>query len=354
MRVLLTASAVGAIGDGLTGGVTDMLHTTVNALVQRGHEVHILASKDSLYEGPGHFIGIDGRFQPTIIAGAGGRDIYPVIPDSLISHYWQYAFSCRRQYDVILNLCQDWLPYYLTSFFDMPVLHIANICDENAVVSEQLRITAHKFPARVAVMSHAQAAALGIEGKVFKCTLGIDVARYPFRKSPETGKLIWCARISPEKGLEDAAEIARRSGRQLLVCGYMQDAGYFTHIQEQYPDVIDHKGFLDKMALAEQLGRAEALLCTHKWLEAFGLAVIESLACGTPVVTYDRGGPAEIIHHGKTGFIIPPDDMAAAAECLKRLPSIRRDQCRLACEKHYSLHAYGDRIDGWLKSVVID
>ena len=351
VRILLIASAVGPLGDGATGGVSDVVCNTACELARRGHSVNILAAATSTYNGPGRLIGIDGAYQPTILMPGDASSAYPIVASSLIANYWHYAHQHQGEYGVIINFCHDWLPFYLTSFMETAVLHVANVCNENTAVTRQIQLTAQEFPHRVGVMSVTQAADLGIRGKSFVCGYGIDLSWYPMQSVAEKDRLIWCARISSEKGLEDAAEIACRTGKKLTVCGYMQDRTYFERIMERYGTVIDYRGFLDKAELANELGRAEAMLCTSHGMEAFGVVVIEALACGTPVITYDCGGPTEIVQQGKTGFVIAAGHVDEAVARVGQLPLIDREDCRQYCEEAYALCAYGDRIEGWIKSI---
>lgn len=346
MRVLLIASAVSPIGHGLTGGVSDALYNTINALSQNGHSIDIIASEESSYKGPAKFIKISGNYQPSL-QGRPSSASYPIITSSLIANYWHYVNKNQEKYDIVLNFCNDWLPYYLTSFMDIPVLHRANICDFNEIVTEAIQQAAQDFPSHVGVLSRAHAMALDIFGKSFICGHAIDSSLYVFNATPKKNTLICCARISPEKGIEDAAEVAKRSNKTLILCGYIQDQEYFEKLMRQYSNVIDYRGFLGKADLVEAMGNAEALLCTHKCIEAFGLVVIESLACGTPVITYDRGGPAEIIENGKTGFVVEVDNTEDCIRAVEKLPDISREYCRKYCLENFGLAVYGERLEVW-------
>lgn len=351
LKILFISSAVGPYKDGMTGGVSDLVRNTDQILSKRGYKIDILAGDSSIYDGKGHMIGIPGAYQPSHSDKDKVKDFYPIIPHALINQYCNYAREHQIEYNAILNFCHDWLPYYLTPFFKVPVLHIPNLCDENTVATEQIQYVATHFPWSIACLSKAQAATLGIEGKTRICRCGLDIALYPFQQKAEPGNLIWCGRITPDKGLEDAAEIAHRTKKQLTVCGYMQDADYFKKIQIKYAEVIKYRGFLDKGALTYELGRAEALLCTHKWCETFAMVVLEALACGTPVITYDRGGSVEAIEHQITGYIVPADNIESAVKCVQNLSEIKRENCRRSFEQNYSLDAYGDRLEEWFKGV---
>ncbi len=89
-----------------------------------------------------------------------------------------------------------------------------------------------------------------------------------------------------------------------------------------------------------------------RWVEAFGNVVIESLACGVPVITYRRGGPAEIVSDGKTGWLVEPDSVADLAEAIAHLDQIDRFACRQQAEAEYSLQVMGDRMEQWFMEIL--
>ena len=84
----------------------------------------------------------------------------------------------------------------------------------------------------------------------------------------------------------------------------VEDAGYWAGLAERYASTLVSRGFLPTEQLQDELGRCRALLMTPKWIEAYGNVVAEALACGVPVVTYRRGGPAELVEDGVSGFVV--------------------------------------------------
>ncbi|HCF27503.1 MAG TPA: UDP-glucose--tetrahydrobiopterin glucosyltransferase, partial [Cyanobacteria bacterium UBA11049] len=80
---------------------------------------------------------------------------------------------------------------------------------------------------------------------------------------------------------------------------------------------------------------------------------IEALACGVPVISYRRGGPAEIIQDGKTGFLVEPDSVDGLVEAIARLDQIDRYTCRKKAETEFSLKALGDRFERWFWDILI-
>jgi hypothetical protein len=86
---------------------------------------------------------------------------------------------------------------------------------------------------------------------------------------------------------------------------------------------------------------------TPRWVEAFGNVAIEALACGVPVIAYHRGGPAEIVEDGKSGFLVEPDSVEGLVDALGKLDTIDRHACRQRVEVEYSNQAMGDRMEQW-------
>jgi glycosyltransferase involved in cell wall biosynthesis len=144
---------------------------------------------------------------------------------------------------------------------------------------------------------------------------GIDLALLPYRASPGA-HLVSFGRIHPDKGTADAIEIARSAGRQLVICGIVQDERYFADAVEPHidGDQVVFLGSVGPQRRAEVLGGAVALLHPIHFDEPFGLSVVEAMACGTPVVAYRRGSMAEVVDEGVTGYLA--QDVESAGEAL--------------------------------------
>ena len=134
---------------------------------------------------------------------------------------------------------------------------------------------------------------------------GIDLQVLPFRaRSGE--QLVSFGRIHPDKGTADAIEIARRAGRRLVICGIVQDERYFADAVEPHidGDQVVFLGSVGTQSRADVLGDAAALLHPIHFDEPFGLSVVEAMACGTPVVAYQRGSMSELVDEGVTGYLV--------------------------------------------------
>src|SRR6201996_7303815 len=145
-------------------------------------------------------------------------------------------------------------------------------------------------------------------------------------------------RIAPEKGVDRAIKIAIRCGIPLKIAAKVDRAD-----QEYYDEVIrpmmnhpliEFIGEIGDSEKSEFLSGAIGLLLPIDWPEPFGLVMIEAMACGTPVVAYNRGSAPEIIEEGLTGFIVEDETSAVAA--VKRLPSLNRAEVRKRFETRFT------------------
>lgn len=160
---------------------------------------------------------------------------------------------------------------------------------------------------------------------------GIDLANFPFFAAPGE-YLAYLSRLVPEKGADEAIVVARETGEKLKMAGKFRPESkkYRDFWRELEPHLTEpHVEFLKEIPHArvpEFLGRAKALLFPIKWDEPFGLAVVEAMALGTPVIAFNRGSIPDLIVDGKTGFIVKNREEMIAA--VKKIPSLDRAACR--------------------------
>ncbi len=174
---------------------------------------------------------------------------------------------------------------------------------------------------------------------------GIDLDPFTFQERPGDG-LAFMGRMHPDKGPHAAIEIARRAGLPLRMAGIVQDQAYFDSQVAPWIDG-DRVVFLGSVGPAQRdwlLGDARALLHPIGFEEPFGLAVVEAMATGTPVIAFARGSMPELIVDGENGFLVGSVDAAVAA--VGRLDEISRARCRAVVAERFSV----DRmVDGYLR-----
>ncbi len=164
---------------------------------------------------------------------------------------------------------------------------------------------------------------------------GIDIAQFPF-SGAEGEYLLFFGRIHPDKGVYEAIKVAQRIGMKLVIAGIIQDQDYFAARVEPYVDgkTVEYLGSVGPDQRADVLGHALALLHLISFDEPFGLSLIESMACGTPVIAFDRGSMPEIIRDGETGYIV--EDIEHAVNAVASVQSIDRSACRKDVEQRFS------------------
>jgi glycosyltransferase involved in cell wall biosynthesis len=152
------------------------------------------------------------------------------------------------------------------------------------------------------------------------------------------GYLAFLGRVSPEKRLDRAIRIARRVGLPLRIAAKIEkiDLAYYESVVKPMLTLpgVEFVGEIGEREKARFLGDAAALLFPIDWPEPFGLVMIEALACGTPVLAFDRGSVREVIEPGTTGWIVASEDEAAAA--LAHVDRIDRAACRRAFEERFT------------------
>jgi UDP-glucose:tetrahydrobiopterin glucosyltransferase len=350
MRILLMSTSVGPFGSGIGGGVELTIHNLAQELVARSHQVQLVAPHGSS-SNIAPLTTIPGQVHPFAQNESRSADIrFPA--RSVLNAMWQFAQTVQHSYDLIVNFAYDWLPFYLTPFFDTPVAHFVSMGSLLDPIDTLIRQCAHRFPHCLGAYTQTQGDTFGLGLPWHILGSGIDMDLYEVHPQPEAA-LAWVARIAPEKGLEDAVAVAAATGLELRILGKMQDENYWLWVQSQAGAArVTYLGFHPTATMQAHLGRCQALLMTPKWVEAFGNVAIEALACGVPVVSYARGGPIEIIKHGKTGFLVEPDSIEGMVAAVAQLPTLSRTTCRRHAESDYSLPALGDRFERWFELIL--
>lgn len=157
------------------------------------------------------------------------------------------------------------------------------------------------------------------------------------------GYLAFLGRISPEKRVDWAVEIAGRAGMRLRVAAKVDaaDQKYYETVRALLEaQHVDFVGEIDEAGKTGFLGNARALLLPIDWPEPFGLVMIEALACGTPVIAFRRGSVEEILEEGVTGFIV--ENVDEAVEAVRRIDTIDRRACRRAFERRFTVRRMCD------------
>jgi len=294
-------------------------------LVGRGHEVTLFASGDS----------VTTARLCSVVASGWSEDpaIVPKVAECL--HISQ-VFERAAEFDVIHNGF-DFLPLTYAGLVATPVVTTIHGFSSNGILPVY-----EKFNGRTAYVAISAADRRPSLDYVATIHHGIDTSIYRGQPSPGS-YLAFFGRIHPEKGVVAAIETAEESGVPLVIAGIIQDQEYFE--REVAPRIDgDHVKFLGPVAADGRsafLGGALALLHLITFDEPFGFSVAEAMACGTPVIAFDRGSMRELIDDGTTGMIV--GDRAAAAEAVGRVGDLDRRAIRAWAVDRFSVDRMVDQ-----------
>ncbi|MDH3273811.1 MAG: glycosyltransferase family 4 protein [Gammaproteobacteria bacterium] len=238
-------------------------------------------------------------------------------------------FERAAEFDIIHNNF-DFLPLSYSGLVETPVLTTIHGFSSPAILPVYRKYNARSH--YVAISESDKSPELDYIATIHH---GIDVLQFPF-EGTEGKYLLFFGRIHPHKGVREAIHVAQRAGIKLVIAGIIQDQDYFATEVEPHIDgtTVEYLGSVGPDRRAGVLGGALALLHLISFDEPFGLSLIESMACGTPVIAFDRGSMPEIIRHGETGYIV--EDIEGAINAVASVTSINRSTCRADVEKRFS------------------
>ena len=349
LKILLLSTSVGSLGSGQGGGVELTVQNLARELIRRGYQLEVVAPQGSwLSNIP--VTTIEGNLQVPVQTQS--RDVATCLPDnSVLANMWDYARQVQHKYDLLINFAFDWLPFYLTPFFQTKIAHFISMGSMTNASDRMMQQIVQQYPGTFGVYTQSQADTFPFADACQILSSAVDLSLYQFNDTPGES-LAWLGRIAPEKALEDAVAAVNITGTPLKIFGKIQDKDYWLQIRHDFPDApIEYLGFLDTDKLQQELGKCRALIMTPRWIEAFGNVAIEALACGVPVIAYRRGGPAEIVRHGTTGWLVEPDSVAGLVRAINQIEQLDRRACRQQAEAEYSLTALGDRFEAWFSKI---
>ena len=263
-------------------------------LTARGIDVTLFATLDSITKAT-----LDG----VVPTGYEESDFDGRVWEALhVSH----ALSRSGEFDLVHNHL-DWLPLAFSQHCAAPMLTTIHGFSGADILPAYQRSTS-QF---VSISDSDRSPSLSYVGTVHH---GIDLSSLPVSPA-SSDDLVVFGRIHPDKGTDLAIEIARRAGRRLIICGIVQDPSFYRDAVEPHIDG-DRVVYLGSVGPADRgriLGSAAALLHPIRFAEPFGLSVVESMACGTPVIAYGKGSMPEVVDEGVTGRLVADVDEAVAA-----------------------------------------
>jgi glycosyltransferase involved in cell wall biosynthesis len=305
------------------GGTERVVSYLTEALVELGHAVTLFASGDSRTR---------ARLVPVVPRSL---RLDPRHPDWLAWHtvMLDQVFASAAEFDV-MHFHVDFLHYPLVRQCATPCLTTLH---GRLDLPDLAPLHRHFREQPLVSISQAQRKPLAESRWIATVHHGLPEALYRFQAVP-SDYFAFVGRISPEKRVDRAIEIAQATGTPLHIAAKVDrvDRAYFERdIRPLLDDpLVEFVGEIGQDEKSDFIGRAKALLFPIDWPEPFGLVMIEALACGTPVIAYRCGSVPEILEHGVTGFIV--DDMQQAVEAARQIDRIDRAACRRTFERRFT------------------
>lgn len=287
-------------------------------LVARGWDVTLFATGDSVTRARLHAV------------VAKGYEEDPSIDPKVVEYlHIPEVFEHATEFGLIHSHC-DFMALAYTRLVETPVLTTIHGFSSPQIMSVYQKYRENHF---VSVSDSDRHPDVNYLATVYN---GIDLSLYPLRKGAGDD-LIFLGRIHPDKGVHLAIEVARRSGRRLIIAGIVQDQAYFRKRVEPHLDKqnVRYIGSLDVRGKNELFAGAYALLHLNTIPERFGLVLAEANAAGVPVIAMDHGSCKEVIQDGQTGFLV--DNVEQAVGALELIPKINRSDCRRRVEERFSI-----------------
>jgi len=282
------------------------LHHLVNGLIDRGHQVTVLAHPDSK---------IKGR----LIKAEIKKNNW----ETQLACYTEFLKNYGDQFDII-NAQTDHMCCYLAPFIKTSMVHTIIYGGFNSIPAAQETLAIFKKQNFITLSNSLKKVYpyLNWQGVVYN---GLDIKAFKFQPKPKN-YLLFLALVKPNKGIMEAIQAAHESGEHLIIAGKVDDHYFTKYIKPKLNKNISYFGCANFKQKITLLRNAKALLHPHLLPEGFGNSMIEAQACGTPVIAYPHGSTAEVIQDGKTGFIVK--DVPQMKAAIKKIAKISRSDCR--------------------------
>jgi glycosyltransferase involved in cell wall biosynthesis len=326
MRIAQIAPLVESVPPTLYGGTERVVSWLTEELVALGHEVTLFASGDSVTK---------ATLEPIVPCALRHAGIHNSTPYNVIM---MDQVAARQDAFDVLHFHIDFFHYPLFRRLAHKTLTTLHGRQDLPELPDIYRAFPHMPLVSISNHQRKPVPPVNWRGTVYH---GLPEALLNEGRG-EGGYLAFLGRICADKGILPAIEIARRAGLALKVAAKVDPADH-DYFEKQVRPVLEsspHVEFIGEIGDADKprfLGQARALLFPISWPEPFGLVMIESMACGTPVIAFNCGAVPEIMEDGLTGFVV--DGVEDAVTAVGKLGGLFRPTIRSRFEERFSARA---------------
>lgn len=314
------------VGPAVAGGLEVFNYCLTKELEDRGFDIELYASGDSEQI----------------------KSLRPILEKSLsysqtkefLAIPWNYRRMTVEEFGIYTKFVQEqqgdrlihfslvnFLPIYLAVKKNLPMITTIHMPIDNKhyQILLELLTTDEIKKANFIGISNAQVKNFPVRKVIHN---GVSTDDFKFSAKARDA-YVWEGRIIPEKGCPDAIRAAEKAGITLEIGGEpknsMEEEFFQKEIKPLLKDKIIYKGFITK-DIQNDFYAAKALIFTPKWEEPFGLVMTEALACGTPIISYNRGATSEIIQDGVNGFLVEKDNINGLAEAIQKIEKMSEEE----------------------------
>lgn len=348
LRIALGATLHKKVRQDSTGGTEVFVYLLGNELIKQGHQVTLFATGDSKIDFPLYPISKEEEINKVeqnqrLFYG------YQLLESQIITNK-------QNDFDIIhINYFEPFLFAPFSKLISKPVVYTIHsdllISSSWQSLIKEMTKPSDKF---IFVSKNALNQAALLDNSLFIYN-GIDTTKFPFSATHDN-YLLWLGRVRKKKGIKEAVEVAIKSQEKLIISGVIDNLEEKTFFETEVKPLIDKNNnikcigpvdFPNKVKLYQ---KAKAFLFPVTWEEPFGLTMVEAMACGTPVIGFNRGAVNEVIVDNKTGFIVRNvDEMVIKT---KKINKINRADCRNHVENNFSIEKMTDQYESLYFSLI--
>ncbi|MCG2689849.1 glycosyltransferase [Candidatus Parcubacteria bacterium] len=349
MKILMLAPLERAVNEKQTAARPRLVFDLASQFIKKGHSVSLIGTADSSIRG--------AKIIPVIEKGFYELQNMQASPTTIATNWLSYltkqakiAEQLSSKFDVVHSHTKpELLP--LMANLECPLVTTLHLMPDT-LLDETLSL----FKANFVVPSKA------VQQKMKTRSLiiyhGIDTNLYSFKRE-KSDYLFWLGRVSmaknkqgkfaDEKGASWAIRLALATDSKLIMSGNVENKTAFEKIVKphltskiKWVGGISFEQPLTKQQVIKLYQKAKAVLITSQLEETFCLVAAEAQSCGTPVIAFDRGALKEVVKNGKTGFIVKPNSLPEMKKALKKMETIKPEDCRQWVEQNFSLNKMAD------------
>lgn len=339
MRIAQIAPVVERIPPKKYGGTERVIYWLTEELVKRGHDVTLFATGDSITSAK-----LVSVF-PRSMREAKVKDLYGLNEWTLFN--MGNAYNMQDQFDIIHDH---------NTYLSLPVANLARtptvLTLHGPVTSNQRRMYHNlKKPYLVTISTNQiRGNGLNVIDNVYH---GLNLKDFPFSRKDE-GYLLFVGRMSMDKGVHYAIEVAQHLNIPLIIAAKLDDIDkkyFYEYVEPLLSDeYVKWVGEVDEQERNKLMSKALCMLHPITFREPFGLTLIEAMACGCPVIAFNRGSMPEVIVNGKTGFVV--SDADEMADAVLDIDKIDRAECRRYAVKKFTVEKMTDGYEKVYKKIL--